>query len=670
MRRFARLRVAAFLAGRSLRRGNVGVTAMSVVMMAVVFISVSFLPSLINGAVAAINEQVTSTLTGDLSITAAKSTTITDAGDYLQRIRSVSGVTAATGVRRVGTQVAFGDRSNAWGVDAIDPRSFARVFSTPKHLIEGTFLSEGDTDGIVLGVDIAGADQTRLRSYSTSLQTVHAGDRVQVSLLGGVIHDFVVRGIYENHFPLSDQGAYITIAGADALIPTTDYAATVTQMFGAIDELTAALGTAADQAGRLADGSSALAAGADRLAANVSALESGASRLNSSAAQLLAAAAQLDDSTGQLATSAGQLASGVATLASQLTTTVAPAAHAGADAAVAAAGQEAALVSSCPVASDPVFCSELSANASAASVSASSFQVTASTVDAVATSVHAAAASASALSSGLGALHTGVGTVVDAARGLASGATASDSAARQLSTAAGGVAASARTIAQASQQLAQGLQQGSAGIPKIATKDRDALVELLRKSAEIPAKDTVTRIVVRTGAGVSASRVTAGLRPLRSGVQFQTPAQLAAAIQDQVETFDLIDRIMRVISLLVAAITVFIITYVDLTNRRRQIGIERAIGISSGSIVGSYVLKSMATAAVGTVIGGLVFRFALVPLVDRYPFVFPTGPVSLVTDATTTVETILILLGVAAVSAMVPAIRIVTMRILDAIWGS
>ena len=70
------LRVAAFLASRSLARGNASVTVMTVLMMAVVFISVVFLPSLINGAVATIEQQVTRTATSDLIVKPAESTTI------------------------------------------------------------------------------------------------------------------------------------------------------------------------------------------------------------------------------------------------------------------------------------------------------------------------------------------------------------------------------------------------------------------------------------------------------------------------------------------------------------------------------------------------------------------------------------------------------------------
>ncbi len=160
------------------------------------------------------------------------------------------------------------------------------------------------------------------------------------------------------------------------------------------------------------------------------------------------------------------------------------------------------------------------------------------------------------------------------------------------------------------------------------------------------------------------------VQSIRSDVELHTPDQLAGAIQDQLDTFDLIDSIMRSISLLVAAITVFIITYVDLVGRRRQIGIERAIGIRSSAIVAGYVLKSLLTATVGTVVGWALFRYLIMPLVERHPFQFPTGPSVLETSPDHTIRTAVILLAVAAISALIPAVRTARMRILDAIWGN
>ncbi|TXN31888.1 ABC transporter permease [Lacisediminihabitans profunda] len=399
------LRVAVFLAFKGLIRGNFGVTAMTILLMALIFVDVLFLPALIRGAVRTIDDQVINTVTSDLVITAsAGAGTIDNPGALLAEIERTNGVRAATATTRVGTQISHGSESNAWSVDAIDPSSYRRVFTTPGHLIEGSFLRSADTTGIVLGVDVAGADRTHERTYSRSLKTVHAGDVVTVTLAGGVTRPFTVRGIYQNRFPLSDQGAFISDAAAAAILP---------------------------------------------------------------------------------------------------------------------------------------------------------------------------------------------------------------------------------------------------GAP-----------------------DRATAIYVKADAGVSSGALKVRLEPLRTGVNLQTPEQLTAAIQDQIDTFDLINNIMRAMSLLVAAITVFIITYVDLVNRRRQIGIERAIGITATAMVGSYVIKTVVNAIVGTLVGLAVFVFALTPFVQSHPFQFPNGPVTLVLDAQEAARNMGVLVAVAVVSVLIPAVRAMRMKILDAIWGT
>jgi putative ABC transport system permease protein len=141
-------------------------------------------------------------------------------------------------------------------------------------------------------------------------------------------------------------------------------------------------------------------------------------------------------------------------------------------------------------------------------------------------------------------------------------------------------------------------------------------------------------------------------------------------VQDQIATFRLIDNILGAVSLLVAAITIFIVTYVDLVNKRRQIGIERAIGIRAGAIVSSYVLRAWAYALAGIAAGLAIFRLAIVPLVRAHPFHFPNGPVTLATSAHEIRRDIVILLIVALVAAAAPAVRSVRLRIIDAIWGS
>jgi putative ABC transport system permease protein len=399
------LRVSLFLAGRSVIRSNYGVAVTTILMMLLIYISLLFLPSLIQGAVNRVNNQLVDTLTSDIVITpAGKAASIDDADAYLAKIRQTAGVAQATGVYRAGTQVTYGDNSGSWTVDAIDPATYGQVFTTPANLFEGRALNTSDTSQVLLGIGIAGAGQSSIRGYKASLQTVHAGDKVTITLTTGKTSTFTVAGIYDNQFPLSDDDAYITMSEASQLLPGS--------------------------------------------------------------------------------------------------------------------------------------------------------------------SNHA------------------------------------------------------------------------------------------------------TTIYVKTSRGADVNQVVQRLSTLRGGMKFNTSADLGATVQDQVATFDLISDILKIISLAMAAVTIFVITYVDLVSKRRQIGIERAIGIRSAPIVLSYVAKACAYALAGVGTGFLLFRYAITPAVSRHPFHFPNGPVTLATTWGEIVRDLVILLIVAILAALAPAIRSVHIKILDAIWGT
>lgn len=399
------LRVSLFLAGRSVIRSNYGVAVTTVLMMLLIYVSLLFLPSLIQGAVNRINNQLVDTLTSDIVITpATRAASIDDAGAYLAKIRQTAGVAQATAVYRVGTQVTYGENSGSWTVDAIDPATYGQVFTTPSNMFDGRTLTSNDTSQVLLGIGIAGAGQTSMRGYKASLESVHAGDKVTITLTTGRTSTLTVAGIYDNQFPLSDDDAYITMAEAQKLVP----------------------------------GSS----------------------------------------------------------------------------------------------------------------------------------------------------------------------------------------------------------------------------------------DHATTIYVKTDSGANVNQVAQRLSTLRSGMKFDTSEDLGATVEDQVATFNLISDILKIISLAMAAVTIFIITYIDLVNKRRQIGIERAIGIRSAPIVLSYVTKACAYALAGIGAGFLLFKYAVTPAVSQHPFQFPNGPVTLATTWGETVRDLIILIIVAILAALIPSIRSIRIKILDAIWGN
>ncbi len=144
---------------------------------------------------------------------------------------------------------------------------------------------------------------------------------------------------------------------------------------------------------------------------------------------------------------------------------------------------------------------------------------------------------------------------------------------------------------------------------------------------------------------------------------------MAGIVQSMTSSFAAINAILTVVNLLVAGITVFIVTYIDLVNKRLQIGIERAIGIAFASITMSYVFRAIFYAILAIIGSWLLYVYAAMPLETRYPFHFPFGDVTLFMNRVLLVRSALIILIAAVVAAFLPVWRTLRMKLLDAIWG-
>jgi putative ABC transport system permease protein len=183
-------------------------------------------------------------------------------------------------------------------------------------------------------------------------------------------------------------------------------------------------------------------------------------------------------------------------------------------------------------------------------------------------------------------------------------------------------------------------------------------------------QDRATSIYVKTEKGANLEPVIKQMQEVTTGLQFQAWELAAGMLRSWTDSFNKIIAIIRTTAFVVAAITIFIITYVDLVNKRRQIGIQRAIGITGAAIVISYMLRAIAYAIVGILAAALIFKFIIIPVEARVPFHFPFGDVFLPVNVWYLASSALILYGVAAISAFIPAYRQIRTKIVDAIWAS
>ncbi len=144
---------------------------------------------------------------------------------------------------------------------------------------------------------------------------------------------------------------------------------------------------------------------------------------------------------------------------------------------------------------------------------------------------------------------------------------------------------------------------------------------------------------------------------------------LPKAISDMKKTFSMLGNIVGVISLIVGAITIFIVIFVNAITRRKYIGIMKGIGISARSIEVSYVMQSLFYALSGIIFSSLIIIWFLAPWFDIHPLKFPVTEGKLAVTTSGLVIRGLILTLTAFISGYVPARMVTKQNTLDAILG-
>lgn len=140
-------------------------------------------------------------------------------------------------------------------------------------------------------------------------------------------------------------------------------------------------------------------------------------------------------------------------------------------------------------------------------------------------------------------------------------------------------------------------------------------------------------------------------------------------VADIKTTFAMLGNAFSSIGLVVAAITIFIVIFINAITRRKFIGILKGIGISGRAIEVSYIFQSLFYASIGSSIGLLVLYGFLVPSVAANPINFPFSDGILVAPALDTGIRVLLLVITTVVAGYLPSRMIVRKNTLDSILG-
>jgi putative ABC transport system permease protein len=135
------------------------------------------------------------------------------------------------------------------------------------------------------------------------------------------------------------------------------------------------------------------------------------------------------------------------------------------------------------------------------------------------------------------------------------------------------------------------------------------------------------------------------------------------------KSFSMISIILGVIGTIVAGVTIFIVIFVSVVNKKRQIGILKAIGMKESTIVFSFVIQALFYAVAGIGIGFLTMTYVITPFFISHPLDFPVGWVSLSITKINLVISVVSLMVASLIGGFIPAWRGARESILEAIWG-
>ncbi len=180
--------------------------------------------------------------------------------------------------------------------------------------------------------------------------------------------------------------------------------------------------------------------------------------------------------------------------------------------------------------------------------------------------------------------------------------------------------------------------------------------------------DNASVIKIKTVAS-KRNLVLEAVKSVDSSLNVHLWTEAAGITKSASKSFVSINIILTIVGTVVAAATIFIVIYVDIINRRRQIGILRAIGIRPAIITASYVILAIFYVVLGIMLGSLLYYFALAPFYQLHPIELPLVDVVLNLSQADYISRIEIVSIAAAVSGLIPAIVVTRTKMIDAIIG-
>lgn len=241
------LRLAIFLAYKSIFKGNRWALLLILLVMSLSFANLLLTPSILLGVTDAMNRQRIDTTYGHVVIDPVATEYYIGRTSEIEaavaRIPVVTGVSPRlTSSALIEYQWKLKDavddrgRSGAWRVVGIDPVSEAGVTTIHHTIIDGSYLDPGDRGKILLGIEIAGGERSETADFQT-LQGAEVGDTVRLTYPNGVQREYEIKGLFQaRDIAAADHTAFVTRTEMASVLGREVYADRTNQIVVRLDD--------------------------------------------------------------------------------------------------------------------------------------------------------------------------------------------------------------------------------------------------------------------------------------------------------------------------------------------------------------------------------------------------------------------------------------------------
>lgn len=229
------LKIAIFLASKSIIRGNKGTMGLIIFIMALSFVNLVFIASILNGIVETINNQMINNYTAHIVIdpqeTPNRKDYLIHSRELQNQINNLPGVIASSGHYKISGTVGFDKNKNGKfkylpaQIIGVDPEKEKLVTDISRKIVSGRYLSNTDTDKILLGVSLAGDYPGVVES--TSLEGAKVGNKIKILFANGTERTYTVIGLFSVKFDMVDINAYISEKEAESILSISNNASQI-----------------------------------------------------------------------------------------------------------------------------------------------------------------------------------------------------------------------------------------------------------------------------------------------------------------------------------------------------------------------------------------------------------------------------------------------------------